>query len=165
MSARTPLSFLAVALLTLTACSPAPVSIDRDLDRAPAWVTGTEDQGTMIWALGTATGIDDPRLLRKAALLDAREKIAARMSDQLSPTLTGLDADVREDLRRAVVSINLHGPHTERYWVGPSGTCYVRYEIPLDVYAVNVRSLERIDDHLRGAVIACARGEAAPLAR
>lgn len=163
---------LAATIVALAGCSPAPPTNGtdpaHDLDHAPAWVTAPDDDTTVLWSIGTASGIDDPYRLQRTALAEARTRMASRIADCVAPALTPdlvADRSVCDDVTDAVVSVNLYGPHRERYWVGPSGTCYVRYEIPLETYEANVLSLHRVDEDVRATVAAAARNEveAAPM--
>jgi hypothetical protein len=157
---------LAATMIVLAGCSSTPPAHEtdpaRDLDHAPAWVTASEDEAPVLWSIGTASGIDDPYRLQRTALADARARMASRIADCVAPALTPdlvADRSVCADFTEAVVSINLHGPHRERYWVAPSGTCYVRYEISLETYEANVLSLHRVDEDVRATVAAAARNE------
>ena len=163
------LSLLVATAITLSACAPAPAPIpadpDSDLKHAPAWVTEADRDDAVISALGTARGIDDPGALRRAALGNARIGVATQIATRLGTALSGrvaLDDDVRHDVTAETVARNLYGPHRERYWVGPSGTCYVRYEIEWETWRENCLALRSVDDDLRAIVVAAVHAEDAP---
>lgn len=148
-------------LLIVSGCAPTsvdvPVDPASDLERAPAWVSGAPDAGRVMSALGTSCGSDDDAHLRRSARSDARRNLAAKIAERLKPVLhdfTPTEDTSRQDVVDAVVSISLYGVHTERYWVGPSGTCYVRYEIPVEAYRANVLALGRVPEDVRTMVAA-----------
>lgn len=159
-------TLLAATFFSLTACAAGnnaiPADPGSDLDRAPAWVTADHQADPALWAVGSAADIDDPGRLRRAALGNARESLAAQIALRLGPVLARegiVDATARHEIAASIVAMNLYGAHVERYWVAPSGRCYVRYEIPLDTYADNVLAARGVDEALGDVVVAAARAE------
>lgn len=160
---------LAATSFALTACAAGNGTIPADpgpeIDRAPAWITAEQVEGPALWAVGSAAAIDDPGSLRRTALGNAREDLAAQIATRLGPVLERegiVDEDARHEIAASIVAVNLYGAHVERYWVAPSGRCYVRYEIPLETYVENVLAARGVDEELGEIVVAAARAEFGP---
>ncbi|MEZ5507061.1 MAG: hypothetical protein R3F38_14300 [Gammaproteobacteria bacterium] len=150
---RRPFNLIAIALATfwLAACSSNPsIESDMGIDGAPDWVNeGTQavsdDDGRLIYGVGSAPVLNDVALQTAAADSRARAEVARVVSTFIDSTVSDYSASAGGDSKaalnieqniKATTQTALNGAKIKGRWRDPeTGTVYSFAE--MDIKALN----------------------------
>jgi hypothetical protein len=143
-------------------------AVKNELEGAPDWVMGNENNAKQICGVGSAAGTRNASLARTAAMGRGRTEIARTLQVQVKSmlkdyqsTTTGGEAFGQaandeqhiEDVSKQITDTTLTGSELRKTWISNPGTLYVLMGVDLVKFKDALNNMSQLNEQVRAAVV------------